>query len=403
MPIVLRSRLIVVAAAMAWIGWGSMAHGDWAGCQVKPTHDCILEEALRGDSGPLTEKDRLDVLIQGGVLSHPEWATTSDIAEAQRMAQATPNITGLYYAWLAIQGLIAAKQKQQAIDLVASLPGTVQPSSISEIVKDLIKADDLQMALALPDRMQPPLDPKRLPLVRNDIVLAAVKALAEAGKTDGALMLIADQKHLPEEQLAELQTAVGLAFAKKGDANLAQATFDQAQKNLDAAQRYAGSGRAEMLVHLASIRLTALRGQASAVTDALRQFRSSFDGPAADPSTSYDRSQGYQRIVAALLDAKQPDAALVVAQSLTPDATKDAAVANVAVWDASNGRLAEARAVLSSMSTQETFGRTAVVRNIAVASAKAGDVASALKLVGEIKNPLNRRGALFLIAQTMPH
>src|SRR5262249_18284407 len=156
--------------------------------------ECLLQEAFRGDSGPLTGKDRLDVLIQGGVLSHPEWATASDVVEAQRLARSTPNITGLYYALLAIQGLIASNQKQQAVDLVASLSGAVQTASITETVRGLIKANDLQLALALPDRMQPPLDAKQKPSVLREVVLAAVKALAETGKTDGALMVIADQK-----------------------------------------------------------------------------------------------------------------------------------------------------------------------------------------------------------------
>jgi hypothetical protein len=139
------------------------------------------------------------------------------------------------------------------------------------------------------------------------------------------------------------------------------------------------------------------------VEDGLQQLRTSIDTAVADPSTDYERSQGYQRVVGALLDAKQPDAALAIAQSLTPDTTKDNAVANVVVWEANNGKFADARNEFASMSnTQETFARVAIMRNLAVASAKADDVASALKLVNDIKNPLNRRGTLFLIAQTLP-
>lgn len=109
-------------------------------------------------------------------------------------------------------------------------------------------------------------------------------------------------------------------------------------------------------------------------------------------------------MVAALLDAKQPEAALTLAKSVTPDATKDAALAAVGAWYASNDRLGDARTMLLSMSsTPETTARVAVLRNVAIYSAKAGDVASALKLVGEIRNLQNRRGTLFAMAHMLPH
>jgi hypothetical protein len=67
-----KRSLFVVAAITCWIGWGS-AHADWATCQNKPTRACLLEEAFRGDSGPLTGKERLDVLVQGGREPRPTW------------------------------------------------------------------------------------------------------------------------------------------------------------------------------------------------------------------------------------------------------------------------------------------------------------------------------------------
>jgi hypothetical protein len=75
------------------------------------------------------------------------------------LAQSTRNATSMYgvhYARLAIQGLVTANQKQQAIDLVASFEGGLQAISINEIVRDLVNAGDLETALALPDRMHPP-------------------------------------------------------------------------------------------------------------------------------------------------------------------------------------------------------------------------------------------------------
>jgi hypothetical protein len=402
MPIVERCRLLVAASAIGLIACGSTAQADWASCESKPTRDCVLEEALRGDSGPLAGKDRLDVVIQGGALAHPDYATADDVAEAQRLAQAIKNTSAVNYAFLAIHGLVAANQKQQAIDLAASLSGGAQLLAINETVKSLVKADDLETALALPDRMQPPLDPKFLPGIRVAVLVTAVNALAEIGKTDGALMLMTDQKYLGDAQMADLQMAVAQAFARRGDSKLAEATFDRAQKNLDVARPYPLTQYVVQL-RFASITLLALRGRGDAVKDALQQFEASSDASAA--GADYPRSQGYQRVVTALLDAKQRAAAVNVASSIVPDAenTKDKALAIIAVRDATDNRLADARAVLSLMGdTQEPYARVAVMRSIAVACAKAGDVASALQLAGEIKNPLFRRGALFLIAQALP-
>ena len=70
-----KRSLSVIAAVACWTGWAPAAHADWATCQAKPTRACLMEEALRGDSGPLTGKDRLDVLVQGGALSHSEVIT----------------------------------------------------------------------------------------------------------------------------------------------------------------------------------------------------------------------------------------------------------------------------------------------------------------------------------------
>ena len=400
---VVQLNRLLVAAAISCIGCASAARADWAGCQSKPTRACVFEEALRGDSGPLTGKDRLDVLIQGGALSHPDAITAGDVAEAQGLAQAARNITGYYYSLLAIQGLVAANQKQQAIDLVTGFTGALQTLSITELVKDLVKAGDTETALALPDRMQPPPDPKARPGIQNAAVVTTARTLAETGKTDQALSFIAAQNYLTDSDRADLQAAVALAFAKKGDTKRAQATFDQAQGSLDSAQRSAAGRRPELLLRIASIRLLALRGQGDAAINALQQYRPSIDTVAPDALTDYDRSQGYQRIVAALLEGKQPDAALTLAKSLTPDATKEAAVTAVAIWYANNGRLADARTLLSSMpNTQETATRVAILRNVAIASAKGGDIASALRLANELHTPLNRRGTLFAIALALP-
>jgi tetratricopeptide (TPR) repeat protein len=315
-------------------------------------------------------------------------------------------VAGLYYAYLAIHGLMAADQKQQAINLIAALasPGqtssinAVQTLAVNELVQILVKAGDVETALAVPERIQPPLDPKALPGVRNTIVTVVIRTLAEAGKTDQALMMIADKKSLTEAQITDLQTAVGQAFAKRGDSRLAQSSYDQAEKSLETARRYAAGSSVQL--QLASIRLLALRGKADAVNAALQQLKS--DPAATDPRPDYARSLGYQCVVTALLEAKQAEPALAIAKSLTPDTTRDSALAGIAVWYATNGRLADARALLASMGTAAESTRTAVVRTPAVATAKQGDAAAALKLADEVHNPLNRRGTLLAIAQALP-
>jgi hypothetical protein len=391
-----QSGLLLAAIIACWTAGRSPADADWVSCQNKPTRDCLLEEAFRGDSGPLTGKDRLEIMIAGGAVTHPDWVTAADVAEAERLVQSAREVTGLnlFYAYIAIHGLVAANQKQQAIDLVDSLSGTLQELSINELVRDLVKAGDLQTALALPNQIQLPGDPN----IRVGIIASAVKALAEIDKPDQALTLIADQIYLPEAATADMQTAVGQAYAKRGDAKLAQDIFDQAARNVEAARRY---NALDMRVRFAAIRILALRGQVDAVNAAVQQERSSTD--ATSSNTDYHRSQGQQLVVRALLEAKLPEAALNLAKSLTPDATKQGALGFVAFWYASNDRLADAREVYSSMnSTQETSWRAQVVRNIAMFSAKAGGVASALRLADEFRNPTNRRGALFAIAHMWP-
>ena len=396
--------LFAIAVVACWTSWGPVAHADWATCQAKPTRACLMEEALRGDSGPLTGKDRLDVLVQGGALAHSEVITAADVTEAQRLAQASPNIASLYYTYLAIHGLIAAGQKQQAINLTTAVaaPGqalslsSLQTLAVNDVATELVKAGDVEAALAVADRVQPPFDPRAVALVRQNVVIAAIKALADAGKTDQALMLLADQKYLTEITVADLQISIGQAFLKRGDSKLAQSSFEQASKNLEAGMRYLVAPNTQ--VRFTSIKVLALQGKVDDVNAALAQVP-----PSNVTGTDYERSQGYQRVVAAFLEAKQPEAALAIAKSITPDTSKDAALAGIAIWHATNGRPADARTVQSLMANPpDSPARVAVTRNLAIASAKQGDTAAALRLADEVKNPLNHRGTLFAIALALP-
>jgi hypothetical protein len=268
-------------------------------------------------------------------------------------------------------------------------------------VRELVKAGDVETALAVPDKFQPPLDPKALPGVHASVVIGTIRALAEAGKPDQASKLLADQKHLTELQLADLWGSVGAAFAKHGDSKLAPESFDQAEKNLEAAGQHT-SGLAVVSLRFASIRLMALRGKVGEVNAALQQVNSSSDATN-DQRTSYERTQGYQRIVTALLDAKQPEAALAVAKTIAPDNAKEAVLASLVYWHATNGQLADARNVLALINNaSETPARVTAVRYLAVATARQDGAAAALKAAEEIHTPLNRRPTLLAIALALP-
>lgn len=387
------AALVAVACV---IGETSLAQADWAACQSKPTRACILDEAMRGDSGPLAGKDRLDVLIQAGAILHPEYGTPADLAEASRLAQSTPNVGAVNYALLAIKGLVATNQKQQAIDLVGSLTGATQLLAIRELARGLAKADDVDTALTLTERLQPPLD--RVEAIRNTIATEAAKALADDGKIEKALTVIADQRYATDYDMADMQAAIGQAYAKRGDAKTAREFFDRAQKNIDAARRFAVGARPDMSFRFATMRLLALRGDGEGLRAALQQVP-----PDTDPSASYERSNGYRRLLGVLLETKQLQPAIDVAKALATPAEKDGAIAGITSRQASDGQLKEARATFALLTDPgETPARLVALRAIAGGSAKAGDVTAALEIVTQISQPLARRATLFAIARVMP-
>jgi hypothetical protein len=155
------------------------------------------------------------------------------------------------------------------------------------------------------------------------------------------------------------------------------------------------------------ISLSALRGDTAGVKTALQQLPS---GPRALPPPGPDRvaeafrMQGQRRVSQALAQKKQYELALEVARSITFSTfDRDQAVAFVASSYAADGRIDDARAVLSSLG-DETKPKTwtNVVGGLAVALAKAGNVALALQTAEQIGDPLGRRGAVFAIGQTLP-
>ena len=380
-------------------GWASTAHADWRACQRQPTRACLLEEALRGDGAPLAGKDRLDVLILAGAIIHTEYATAADIDEAVRQAKSTP--TGYNYASLAVRGLVAENRLQQAADLVASLRGALQYSAIFELARALAKAGDFDASVALFDRIAPTLDPSTRYTAGRIRVVEYVKAAAEGGKIEDALLIMmsiqADYPPFPDYQLADMRMAVGEAYAIRGDTRRAQRLFDVGRQSLEKARHDVAPSAADS-IRFSLISLSALRGDADAVRTALQQLPPE---PADRLAASY-RTQGYQRVVGSLLKAKQFPLALEVAKS-APASARDQALLMANTENAANGRIDDARAVMALFSEKmDPKTRAIAVRNVAVAMVKAGRLAAAVEMAAQANDPVGRRAVLFAIAQALP-
>jgi hypothetical protein len=390
----------LLCVVLCLIGWGSTAHADWSACQRKPTRACLLEEALRGEGGPLTGKDRLDVVMRAGGTNHAEYASAADLDEAQRQAKATKY--GLNYAYFAIRGLVAANQKQQAVDFVASFTGSFRGAAFLELTRALAKAGDVDTAAALLDRMAPTFDVSERTFLGQMRVVESVKALAEAGKIDAALpLMISAPPDVPGIYVAEMEMAVAQAYVERGDAGTARRYFDLAGQAVQKASLYAGGSSAESL-RVASVSLAALRGDTEAVRTGLQKLESPAERPPADRLSDYARAQGYQRVAASLLKAKQFPIALEVARS-APGFARDSSLASTAVAAAAAGKIDDARAAVASFGEKvDPNLRAIAVSNIAVALVKAGKVAPAIAMAEQGGDPVSRKAILFAIAQAMP-
>jgi hypothetical protein len=394
-----RACVVVLTAALCWAAPGGTARADWADCQTRPTRSCILEEALRGDRGPLEGRERLDVLLQAGVLNHLEYATAADIKEAQRLAK---DPSGSSYLFLAIRGLVAAGQWQDAFDLVASTKPEISAVAFSELTRALVKAGHQDQILVLARRMPAPVDP-------GYMMAQWAGALAEAGKIDEAVARIGEaQGHIAERSTADMLMAVAQAHARRGDTKRADQFFDKAQAALQAALQKPAAGGVHQYDAIALrfhlISLLALRGDAAAVRTALQQLPPPADGPAADRATGEAfRMAGYWRVVPALLQNKQFALALEIVKSIPGGYERDSMLASIALAYAENGRIDDARALLSSFGDRTSPRiRASVVRGIAAAQARAGDVPAALQTAAQTGDPASHKAALFTIAQTLP-
>jgi tetratricopeptide (TPR) repeat protein len=320
------------------------------------------------------------------------------------------NRPGRLYLYLAIRSLVAAGQWQEAFDLVKlkSTPEvSTRSAAFAELTRALVKAGQKDRFQVLYMQMpMPPPDP-------NLVFREYVRALADEGKIDDAVAAIGELRgRLSGFSTADMLILVAQAYAKRGDTKRADEFFDKAQATLQAGlQKPAASGPLQqddpISLRYALISLSALRGDTAGVKTALQQLPS---GPRALPPPGPDRvaeafrMQGQRRVSQALAQKKQYELALEVARSITFSTfDRDQAVAFVASSYAADGRIDDARAVLSSLG-DETKPKTwtNVVGGLAVALAKAGNVALALQTAEQIGDPLGRRGAVFAIGQTLP-
>ena len=400
MAIVNCRLLSALAIMLCWAASGSPVYADWAACQAKPTRGCLMEEALGGESGPLTGKERLDVLILASAAEHLEYTTAADIQEAQRLAGTGQ--PGFRYFNLAIRGLAAAHQQQEAFALAAAQETVMSTVAFAELTRAMVKAGDPDKFTSLLKQLPPSVDPKFL-------AAEFVKALAAADKIDDAVAAIADiGSRLSELNTADMLTAVAQAYTKRGDTKMAAQYFDKAQAILQAGLQKAASGapvpatdisRPAIEIPFRLVGLQALRGDIEGVKKSLPTL----PPPNADRPSEIARVNGYQRVVQSLLQAKQYQLALEVAKSMPGSAMdKTRALVNVAFVDAANGRIDDARAITASLGDMDPRTQAGILASIAVATAKGGDVASALQTVAQIGDPTIRKAALFMIAEALP-
>jgi len=149
------------------------------------------------------------------------------------------------------------------------------------------------------------------------------------------------------------------------------------------------------------ISLSAPRGDTAAVKTALQQLP---PDSSTDRVHAVTRMQGLMQLVLSLLQKKQFELAIDVAKSITYSSQdRDRALAFVALQYATDGRIDDARAMISSLGDETNSKIWAPVRAaLAVALAKARNISSALQATEQLGDPTSRRAALFLIAQTLP-
>ena len=328
--------------------------------------------------------------MRADLWNHIEYATAADIDEAVRQAK---NPSGFRYLFPAIKGLVASNQSQAAFELLLSVDHPMRLAGFLELTRDLVTAGQQDKVSAFQ---------KQLPSTEVDsdtVGQEEVRTLAGLGKAEEALVSIVALTNGfgSEVRTADMLTAVGEAYLSRGNPQMAGYAFDVAQAKLEAGKPTAlGPLAAGLQFTLVSLR--ALRGDTEGVKQGLRQLPPPSGSPG-DGLSEYFRDQAYQKLILTLLRAKQFQLALEVAKSTQ----KPANLGGVALSDASNGRLDDARAILALIDDKTAPAvRMSVIRGIAVAAAKAGDPVSAVDLASQVSDPTSHRAILLAIAFTLP-
>lgn len=387
-----RIRALAVATTCGWVAWGSAASADWASCQSAPTRSCLLDEALDGEHGQLSGKERLDVIALTGYRNHPEYLAPEDIEEAKRQGMSRPALPPTLrwqYFSLAATGLIAANRTQEAFDLMSELDPPWVGNALNEMIRALVKADRLD---EIPVFGRPMLaDPR-------NVFSTAAKMLAEQGKIEQALVFVALNPAGPPD--LDLLTSLGVAYAKRGDSKMAARFYDRAQSSVESQKVYAVQDDTVMELGLKLIAVRAARGDIDGARAALKELPTGSGKPS--DRIEITRNLGYQRLVGLLLWLENPEAALEIAKSgLEPYRTLNVLV--VALWDGEHGRSDETRAIRPLLGDNvDPKIRGTFQRALAIAAAKSGDVISAVALASETDDPAKRRATMLELAHGLP-
>jgi hypothetical protein len=181
---------------------------------------------------------------------------------------------------------------------------------------------------------------------------------------------------------------------------LAARFYDRAQVILEWSRRPVDDGSA-MEFYFGQMSLKAYRGDIEGVRTALTQPPPTFSTTPAASLESY-RLQGSQKLLLALLQTDHGDVAAEVARSM-PERFRPFSLASVARRDVENGRLDDARAILSSLGDRaDPKLRGTIIHALAVATAKSGNIVAAVAQASQTDEPMTRRAILFDVAQTLP-
>jgi tetratricopeptide (TPR) repeat protein len=384
--------LATAAAIVGWISWGSTASADWASCRSKPTRTCLLDEALGGDHGQFVGKERLDVLALTSYRSHPEYLTTADIDEAklQLMSKPAPQPALRWqYFTLAATGLIATDRVQEALDLIPVLDDGWRNNALNEVIRALIKADRLD---DIPLFGRPMLADPRY------VYSTAAKVLAEQGKIEQALAFAA--LNPAGEPSADMLQALGVAYARRGDHKMAARFYDKVQSYVTQRAPSVVQDHTAIELRFDQILLQAARGDADGTRAALKELPAVSDKPS--NWVEINRNAGYQKLIVLLLQLDNPGVAIDVARS-SPERYRPYDILLVALWDAEHGRLDESREIMSSLGdATDPKVREALLRGIAIATAKSGDVTAAVAMAEQVSDPVRHRAIMFELAQSLP-